>query len=38
MTSPRDEREKLHAFKALASLVESIVSPMPNVTPLVRKA
>ena len=31
-------REKLHAFEALASLIESIVSPTPNVTPLPRKA
>jgi integrase len=31
-------REKLHAFEALASLIESIVSPTPNVTPLLRKA
>jgi integrase len=28
------EREKLHAFEALASLIESIVNPKPNVTPL----
>jgi integrase len=30
------EREKLHAFEALASFIESIVNPKPNVTPLVR--
>ena len=30
------QREKLQAFTVLASLIENIVNPKPNVTPLLR--